>query len=202
MTKNLGIALSALALLVMSTGAAVAGTKWQTNIVPESDTDPTLYEKSKISFSDKGKVKATIQGITDNAGMIVTTDTSIKNHTITGDEYFVILEGFFPGVSNIAFQFNLPFEVKEGKGRAKFDATGLFGLIPGGAHRASAMTSVKVVGPLGVANIDDCQTNLLAGGLAVGNNGGFVVDLGGGFVNPCDFGDLIGVGGVLIPILP
>lgn len=192
MTKKLAVILACLSLSFVAVSPSDAGTKWQTNLVPESDTDPTVIEKSKISFKDKGQLKASIQGLTDGAGMLVTTDTSFKdNKILNGDEYFVIVSGNFPALS-VPFEFNLPFEVKAGKGSGKGDFSTLFSFIPPGTHRASEMTSVKVVGPLGAANILDCFNNVTAGG----GNGGFVVL---GATNPCDHGDLIAVGGVLIP---
>lgn len=181
--------LGCLAVLILVTAAtADAGTKWQTNLVPESDTDPTILAKSKVLFKDVGLLKASVQGVTDGAGALVTTDESWKkNGLLNGDEYFVIVSGEFPALG-VPFEFNLPFETKDGKGSGKLDVGTLFTLIPVGVHRASKMTRVKVVGPLGVLNVQACFQNVVGGG--------FVVL---GATNPCDQGDLIGVGGVLIP---
>lgn len=191
MTKyklQIALVFSCLALTLVAVGTVDAGTKWQTNLVPESDVDPTIFEKSKVSFKDKGQLKASVQGLTDISGSLVTTDTSWKkNGFMNGDEYLVIVSGRFPALG-VPFEFNLPFETKAGKGGGKLDVGSLFTLIPSGTHRASEMTSVKVVGPLGELNVVDCFNNIVGGG--------FVVL---GALNPCDQGDLIGVGGVLIP---
>jgi hypothetical protein len=172
----------------MFASPGLAGTKWGTNLVPASDTDPVISPKSKASFKDKGQLKAGISGLTDGGGMLVTTNESYKkNDLLDGDEYMVILSGIFVALG-VDFSFNLPIELKEGKGSGKIDAADLFSLITPGLHRASEMTTIKVVGPLGVGNVPDCQSNLTAGGYVILGN-----------PNPCDQGTLIGVGGVLIP---
>jgi hypothetical protein len=187
--KQVGYFLGALGAVVLFAGPANAGSKWQTNLVGVSNTDPTITVKSKVQFKDKGLLKAKIDGLTDSGGTLVTTDTSYKDFGpggLNGDEYFVIVSGLFPALG-VDFKFNLPIEAKTGKGKGKLDASSLFTLIPAGVHRASELQSVKLVGPLGAANVTDCANNLIAGG--------FVVL---GAPNPCDQGDLIGVGGVLL----
>jgi len=187
-TKLVGFFFAALAAIVVFAGPAAAGSKWQTNLVPQSDTDPTITAKSKVLFKDKGTLSAKLDGLTDVTGTLVTSDESWKKFTtINGDEYFVIVSGEFPALG-VDFVFNLLVEPKAGKGKGKLDASGLFALIPAGVHRASELKSVKVVGPLGAANAVDCRANIQAGGFVI---------LGG--LNPCDQGDLIGVGGVLLP---
>lgn len=188
MNQKIAIVLSFLAVVLATAGTSVAGTKWQTNLVPESALNPTILEKSKVAFKDKGQLKASLQGLTDAGGALVTTDESYKkNGVVNGDEYFVIVSGQFPALG-VDFEFNLPIEAKAGKGSGKLDVAGLFTLIPAGTHRAAEMTSAKVVGPLGALSALDCSNNLVGGG--------FVVL---GAPNPCDQGDLVGVGGVLIP---
>jgi len=193
MIKNIGVALSTLAFLALAASPAFAGGKWQTNLAPESDTDPTLSPKSKVSFKDSGLLQVKVLGLTDGGGVLVTSDESFKGKfpTLNGDEYILILSGRFPAL-DVPFEFNLPFEVKAGNGKGKGDFKNLFDFIPPGLHRASELTSVKVVGPVGLLTFPDCQDNITAGG----GQGGFVVL---GALNPCDQGDLIAVGGVLIP---
>ena len=74
MTKKIAIILSYLAVALASASPSAArtkGTKWRTNLVPESSMDPTIFERSKVSFKDKGQLKASIQGLTDGVGGVL-----------------------------------------------------------------------------------------------------------------------------------
>lgn len=75
-----GILFAALAAVPMLAGLvapAVAGTKFQTNIVPSSavspPTNPTLSTAGKVQLDDKGKIQVGVKGVTDGAGSPVTT---------------------------------------------------------------------------------------------------------------------------------
>jgi hypothetical protein len=206
------LAVTAVAGVVLAASAAWAGTKYQTSLVPADADNPTLSAKSKMQIKDKGLLQAKLQGITDGAGDLVTGDGTYNPKkgmtTLSGDEYVVVQNGTFPGVGNTGFQFNLVADVKKGKGKAAFDGGPLFSLIPNGVHRAVNVTSVAVYGPVGdqtcngvtcpngvscTTNADcptlqDCQDNL--------DGNGFVLE---GFDNPCIGGELLGVGGILIP---
>ena len=187
--KGFKIALAGAALAAFAAGPATAGTKVQANIVPATDSDPTVSEKSKLQVLDSGLFKATLKGLTDGAGAPLGSDGSIKaGGGFTGDEYIVILDGSFPALGDLAFAFNLVFEPSKGKGKAFIKAGGLFNLIPSGLHRGIRINGAKLVGPLGAPNTEDCFQNLV--------DGGFV---GGGATNPCDQGDTIGITGILVP---
>jgi hypothetical protein len=192
MINKVLLILSCLAVLLITAGPSNAGgTKWQTNLVPESDMHPTINGKGKVSLgvsgSGKGTMKASVQGLTDGGGTLVTTDDSWKkNGLLNGDEYMVIVDGNFPALS-VPFVFNLPFETKDGKGKGKLDLAALLTLMPAMTHSASQMNGAKVVGPLGALNVVDCANNVAGGGFVVLGN-----------PNPCDQGDLIGIGGVIL----
>lgn len=179
--------------LALTVGSAEAGTKYQTNIVPANadmnglETDPTLSNKSKVKITDTGQFQAKVDGVTDALGALVTTDGSFDDKTapaLNGDEYLVIIGGTFVALG-VGFQFNLPMELKGGKGKAKIDASSLFGLIPPGTLRSTQQTTVEVYGPIGPAAVAACATNL--------DGGGFVVSPD---PNPCLAGDRVGVGGI------
>lgn len=211
------LGLGALGVVMVAT-VAWAGTKFQTSIVPATNTNPTLSEKSKLKIVDKGALSAKIQGVTDGAGMLVTGDGSFdgKSQTgmLTGDEYAVILKGTFVALGQ-PFEFVLVTDLKNGKGSMKTDAASLFALIPGGLHRASDMGTVEVWGPIGDQVCDDIGTGTCQGGTpcttnadcppltgGVGSNScellltaGFDID----GENSCKGGEKIGIGGLLIP---
>jgi len=190
--KPARILIVALASLAVAVGTAAAGTKFQTNIVPGNALDglevnPSLSSKGKVKIIDKGLFQAKLDGVTDATGALVTTDGSYNDKnapTLTGDEYVVVVGGTFVALG-VDFRFNLPMELKGGKGKAKIDAASLFGLIPPGTLRSSQQTAVNVFGPIGVAAVDGCTVNLNAGGFVIGAD-----------VNPCEGGDRIGVGGI------
>jgi hypothetical protein len=177
--KQIGHLLTATAAVALFAGPASAGSKWQTNIVDADGVDPAITVKSKVQFKDKGLLKAKIAGLTDEAGAVVTTDFGFKEFGASGmdgDEYMLILSGVFPALG-VDFEFNLPIEAKEGKGKGKLDASSLFLLIPAGVWRASELTTVKLVGPIGAAEpaLNDCKTNIIANGTVIL-----------GAINPCD----------------
>ena len=60
---------------------------------------------------------------------------------LNGDEYVAIVGGTFIALG-VDFLFNLPMELKNGKGKAKIDASSLFSLIPAGTLRSSQQTTV------------------------------------------------------------
>ena len=188
--------LLALAVVGLST-SAWAGTKYQANLVPVGVLDPndpngpgTLANKSKIQAQDSGKFQANLKGVVDGAGALITTDGSFKaTGTLTGDEFIVVVAGTFPGVDNIAFEFNLVGELKKGNGKAAIDASSLFNQIPPSTLRSVVITGVEVHGPLGAENIEACTQNLVDGGF----------NLPDAAPNPCVGGSLIGAAGIQIP---
>jgi hypothetical protein len=101
-------------------------------------------------------------------------------------------------------------DVKNGNGSKTIDASTLFGLIPGGIHRASEMTAVDVWGPIGDQVCDAGGSNTCQGGMACTTNADCPTladcetNLVNGFVlaggpNPCIGGEKLGVAGILIP---
>jgi len=176
------LAASTFAVLAIGT-IAWAGTKFQTNIVPLNATNPTLSEKSKLKMVDKGTISGKLDGVVDSGGSPVNGDGSFDGGkqmgTLTGDEYAVILNGEFVALST-TFDFVLMTDLKGGKGKVKKDAAVLFGLIPGGLHRATDLGSIEVWGPVGDQVCDlaaadtcleggSCSTN---GDCSVSNNCG------------------------------
>jgi len=187
---------------------AWAGTKFQTNIVPATDTHPTLNSKGKLQVKDTGKLSVKLDGVTDPNGALVTTDGSFSGGTITGDEYVTVLTGTFVALG-VEFSLNLISEMKAGKGNGKIDATFLFGLLPSGLLRSVDMGRAEVWGPIG-DQVCDLGTNTCQGGAACATNADCptVTDcqnsLVNGFVvtpspNPCVGGTKIGVGGISLP---
>jgi hypothetical protein len=171
---------------------------------------PTIAPKSKASVKDVGIFQAKALGVTDGAGVLVTGDDSIKQGDgLTGDEYIAVAYGTFVALG-VDFAFNLVFDVKNGNGNKTIDASTLFGLIPGGIHRAAEMSAVDVWGPIGDQVCDAGGTNTCQGGTACTTNAdcptladcetnlvnGFVL---AGLPNPCIGGEKLGVAGILIP---
>ncbi len=174
------------ALLVAGVGPAVAGTKYLSNIVPLSTGTPTLSNKSKVLFKEQGILKAKLKGVM--APGAVTTDGSFKDGILTGDEYVVVVTGVLPSVG-IDFEINLIVELKNGTGSVKGDGSALFSLIPGGLVRSVIITGTEVHGPLGVANVAACGTNLSASdGISFPPA-----------PNPCAGGSFIGEAGIEVP---
>ncbi|TFH24069.1 MAG: hypothetical protein E4H03_04635 [Myxococcales bacterium] len=196
--KPASILTAALVSLTVTTAPAVAGgTKFQTNIVPANseltiEINPTLSEKGQVKITGKGVFQAKLDGVTDAAGALVTTDGSYNDKTaptLTGDEYMVVIGGTFVALG-VDFRFDLPIELKGGKGKAKIDAASLFTLIRPEVLRTTQQTTINVFGPIGVDAVAGCLTIL---DRTPETKGGFTVDPE---PNLCEAGIRIGVGGI------
>jgi len=196
-------------LLCVVATTAWAGTKFQTNVVPATNLDPTISStKGKIQVKDVGQFSVKLDGVTDIGGNLVTTDDSFKTGTLTGDEYVTVLTGSFVALG-VEFSFNLISELKGGKGKGKVDASTLFGLVPMGLLRSVDMGRAEVWGPIG-DQVCDLGTNTCQGGKACATNADCPTisdcqnNLVTGFIltpapNPCVGGTKIGVGGISLP---
>jgi len=178
------------AAVALSASAALAGTKYQANIVPASatnpPTNPTLSSKGKAALDDKGNVKVGIKGVTDGAGAPANSSTSLKDtNTLDGTEYFYIAKGTFTSLG-VTFEVPVPMDVKKGSGAAKVSLASQFALIPAGAGRGVEITGGEVWGPLGAANLASCQAEVTAGVVVAGSS-------------TCRGGTKIGVAGLLVP---
>ena len=104
MTSRLTIFAVAIAVVVLAAvSAQAASTKYQSSVVPVvadnagATAFPTM-EAGKVLMKGNGKCKSKLSGVTDEFGIPVTTDNSIKlTGQLTGDEYIVVLGGNFPG---------------------------------------------------------------------------------------------------------
>jgi len=148
---------------------------------------PTMAA-GKVQMKGNGKCKSKLSGVTDEFGIPVTTDNSMKlTGEMTGDEYIVVLGGNFPGMGTV-FEFNIPVELKLGKGSATIDQSAQFALIPAGVHRASVFDKLEIYEPPLPADFAACKL--------VVDGGGTVVDDPN---NPCKTGLMVGASGVIIP---
>jgi hypothetical protein len=191
------IALIAMAVVAASATAAPAGTKYATNLVPsdafvDPPANPTLSPKSSVKLSDKGAVQVGLAGVTDGAGLPVTTSTSFNDTSVLdGSEYIVIIKlsvtaikGFIPLV-----EVPVAVDLTAGKGKAKMSVSALLGSLPPGTPRTVEIVGSEVWGPLGAGTpTTDCQA-IFSNSLPVGLPLGAV----------CRGGTQIGISGISIP---
>jgi hypothetical protein len=180
----------AMAILAVSASTALAGTKYQANLVPSSasspPTNPTM-EAGKLSLKDTADIKAKAKGITDAGGNEVTGSTSFADTaTLDGSEYVVILKAQFTALA-IDIEAPIAMSVKNGGGKGAVSLAGLLGLLPPGVGRSIEVTGAEVWGPLGPANVAACQAEVAVG---------YVI---GALSSTCRGGTRIGVGGINIP---
>jgi hypothetical protein len=180
----------AVAILAVSGSAALAGTKYQANLVPASavnpPADPTM-ESGKLSLKDTADIKAKVKGVTDSGGVPVTGSTSYADTgTLDGSEYVVILKANFTAL-NVDVEKAIPMSMKNGGGKGAVSLASLLSLLPPGIGRSVEVTGGEVWGPLGAPNAAPCQAELTAG-----------YALGAGS-SACRAGDRVGVAGIAIP---
>ncbi len=178
-------------VVAASASVALAGTKYQTNLVPSSATSPptppTLSSKGQIKMLDTGKVQAKLKSVTVDGTTFVTTSTSYKDtKTLDGSEYIVILKANFAALG-VPFESAIPVDLKNGNGVTNLLMSSLFALIPPGVGRSIDVEGAEVWGPLGTATLAACQA---------------VVDTGYDLTpgdTACRQGTEIGVSGINIP---
>lgn len=121
------------AALVLSPGVASAKTKVQGNLIPtgvliEINLDEAaVLPKSKVSVDENGSVKAVIKldsKISSDLSMLDKT-----NPSMSGDELVLVLTTTYLEVG-ISTQLIVPTDVKKGVAKVKFDAAGLFDIMP------------------------------------------------------------------------
>jgi hypothetical protein len=145
------LAIVAMAVAV-SAAPALAGTKYQTNIVPNDPlhppSNPTLSPKGQIKISDKGSLQVSLAGVTDGGGALVTSSNTLG---LDGTEYVAIIKLVIPAISGFIPIVEVPVvvELKNGKGKTKLNVASLFGLIPVGFGRSIEFVCTEVWGPLG-----------------------------------------------------
>lgn len=195
MTRRLSIFAVAISVVVIAAVSAhAASTKFQTSVVPviADEFGATAYPTmgpGKVQMKGSGTCKSKLSGVTDGAGIPVTTDNSLKlTGELTGDEYIVVLGGNFPGMGTV-FEFNIPVELKLGKGAAKIDQSSQFELIPAGVHRAAVFDKLEIYEPPLAPDFAACKLIIDAGGTVVNDPEG----------NPCKTGLMVGASGVIIP---
>ena len=109
---------AAFALTLVASGAAVAGTKFQTSLVPNmSGTSPGFSASGSSLFVDGHRMlKGKIKKVVDAASALVSTDGT----PATGDEYTVEVDLTVPATL-VSGTVVVPFELKNGNG--KFSAS-------------------------------------------------------------------------------
>lgn len=179
--------------LVIAT-PALAGTKYQTNIVSNSPThppaNPTLSPKSAIKLDDKGKIQASLAGVTDGSGALVTTSGSFNSSgTLDASTYIVILKLHLPAIAGLfeVVEFPIPVDLKNGKGKTKYNVSSLFAFLTPPNGRTVEIRGLEVWGPMG-AGAAACDA-LVSGPLPVI----FPPDM------TCRSGDHIGISGLAVP---
>jgi len=195
MSKAKSIVAFSAAFLLVAASAALAGTKYQANLVTASKTspatNPTIANTGKLSVKDTGDVKAGIKGVTDGAGALVTTSQSYKDSgTLDGEQYIVILKLRMTALSDpnapTDAETVIPVDLKKGNGSTKMSLSGLMGLLPSGIGRSMEIIGGEVWGPLGAANVTACSAVLTTGFAMAGDPS-------------CRGGTMVGVAGINIP---
>jgi hypothetical protein len=156
----------AMAGLAMSAATALAGTKYQANLVNASATDPPTnptMASGKLSLKDTGDIKAKVKGVTDGGGALVTGSTSFKDTgTLDGSEYVAILKMNFIALG-VVVEVPVAMSMKNGGGKGAVALGSLVSMIPPGTGRSLEVTGGEVWGPLGGANVAACQAELATG---------------------------------------
>jgi len=178
-------------VLMTSAAVALAGTKYQANLVPASATNPppnpTMTSKGKVKLDDKASLKVGLKGVTDGGGVLVTSSTSLKDTgDLDGTEYIVILKATFTALGT-PIEAPIPVALKNGNGSGSASLGALIGLIPAGTGRSIEVTGGEVWGPLGAGTLAACQADVDTG-----------YSLTPGSPN-CRGGSKIGVAGINIP---
>lgn len=179
--------------VAVSASAAMAGTKYQANVVPASATNPpsnpTISAKGKVSLKDDGSIKIGVKGATDAGGVPAESTTAFKdsgNTTLDGSEYIYIVKGTFVSLG-VNFEAYVPVPMKKGSGKGSLNLSSQFGLIPPMAGRGVEITGGELWGPVGLTGLAACQADVTAGVAVV------LPD------NDCRQGTKMGVAGILIP---
>ncbi|MBC8292789.1 MAG: hypothetical protein H8E45_06435 [Proteobacteria bacterium] len=189
----LGGLLLTLALLYAAGLACAGGTRVVASLVPVVTTlsggtgHPTM-EPGRVILKSGGASKVKLQGVTNAHGSPVTTDNSLQLvDEMSGDEYIVVVSGSFPATSTV-YEFNIPVELRNGKGKASADRSPQYWLIPDMAHRAAEFHLIDVYEPPAPEDAPNCRSVVDAGGT--------VID---GAPNPCRSGRRLASVGLLIP---
>ena len=129
----------------IATAPALAGTKYQTSLVPilAGSTPGFAASGSSIKIDDKLRLKGKVKKIVDGAGDRVTTDG-----IPSADDYSVEVDlGLASGTS--AGTVVVSFDVNNGNGKFSVDLTGDPAIAGGGPGDGVAVTGVRVNDSLG-----------------------------------------------------
>ena len=178
------LSLAVTAGLLLSGSVAMAGTKVQGNIVPDTaGVNPLVSEKSKFKMAGSGDYQVGLKGITDGGGA----PAPVTNGLTPDTQYWIVIKGDSAGVQ---WQYNVPFNIEKA-GQAKIKGSvGLISTVPVGS--AVGIQGVEIHGPALVGSSADCTTIMNS------------IALPGVFIpnapfptNPCASGPRIGVSGIL-----
>lgn len=165
--------------VLFSTGLAMAGTKFQSNVVG-NPTDPTVSPKSKFKLAGSGDYQLGLKGITDSMG----NPAAVTTGTTPDTEYIMIIKGDAGGV---LWDYCIPFNItKEGQAKVKGSASSLLGLVATGTP--VGVLGVEVHEPTTAGTAAAC-TAVLGGAIP----GVFL----GPPPNPCASGARVGISGVV-----
>jgi hypothetical protein len=140
MKARLATSVLAAVAALLATTAAVAGTKYQTSLVPiAADTMPGFSASgSKLKLDDQLSLKGKIKKVVDGSNARVTTDG-----VPSGDDYSVEVDlGLASG--SAAGTVTVPFDLNNGNGKFSADLTGHPALAGGISGDGVAVTAVRV----------------------------------------------------------
>jgi hypothetical protein len=197
---------ASLAILMASASSALAGTKFQGNIVPATtSTSDTLSTKGKLQVKDTGALQASLKGVLAGGALVnsATEYDPADPNSVDPSHYVVIVSLYVAGIPVVA-QYNVPVSLKKGNGATKPDISGLMAILPVGVSRSIGAMGGSVWGPLGTSASDPaylaCRSNLNTSiPFPPGPDippGVWLPDLGD---NPCQLGSMIGLWGINIP---
>lgn len=183
------IVIATLIIVLAFPGRGVlAATSYQACLVPSEIGALDLSDKSKVRVKNTGLVAVTLKGVTGEDGQPVTTDQSFRQAAIlTGDEYVLVLRGVVLSTfSAMAFEINVPVELRNGKGSA---TTAVLRTVEGvmGAKRSVELMGARLHEPLATTGLLDCQANMDDGGIVPGPS-----------ANPCAGTSPMAVGGITL----
>ncbi|MBX3027962.1 hypothetical protein KF840_23965 [bacterium] len=176
------------AAVAVTASAAMAGTKYQSNVVNASTTHPPgnpTVASGKVSVQDNGNIKVGVKGVTDGGGAPVDSSTSYKDTaTLDGSEYIYIVKLNYTALG-VDVEIPVVLTMKKGGGKGAVSLGGLTSNIPMGVGRSLEVTGGELWGPLGAGNVPACTADVTAG---------FAI-----LSSACKGGTRVGVAGIAVP---